>query len=324
MRRRLFACSVVALLAAGSFWPAVHAYTFAFGERATATIDGCDARRSDDFTSTACHGIWRTGDGDRGAGEIHNLTREQRRGTVPVPVRIGPMGPYANGWDRAWPTAALTATLALIPITVATWIRRKHVLPARRLAGALLGAPGDTLVVPLSGSEVRHPDGSLYATVADTGPEPAPGHRHLEVPGRRRTDRPQPALASADRLRRFRTVTDAAGRPLLHLEHRSDRGLHPEHVLLDPSGAPVLLVRDDPERAHAYHLLDVAGTVAGDAAPVEGRGGRTLELSGADAEPVATAAKDGGRWVLRVEEGAPRPLRDAALALVLIRLTVID
>ena len=321
MRRHLFALSLFAVFAVWGFWPAVHAYTFAYGKRASAIVERCEQHGSGRFTEVTCHGTWRAEDGERGAGEIYGLRREQRKGVVPV--RIGPMGPYANGWDRAWPLPVVTGVLLLIPITLLTRFRRKHVLPARKLSESLLAAPGDILVISSRG-EVRRPDGSPYAVSAVIGPEPPPGHRYLELPGRPRTNRSQPALASRESLHRFQTIEDPAGRPLMYLEHRSDRGLRPEHVLLAPSGAPSVLLRTDPARAHAYRLLDGAGTVIASAGPAESRNAATLELSDATGRPVATAARNRGRWVLRVEQETPRSLRDAAIALVFIRLLVIN
>ncbi|WP_026400555.1 hypothetical protein [Actinomadura rifamycini] len=321
MRRHLFTCSLVAVFAVWGFWPAVYAYTFAYGERASATVERCERHGSGRFTGVTCHGTWRTGDGERGAGQIYGLSGEQREETVPV--RIGPMGPYANGWDRAWPLPVVTGALTLIPITVFAWVRRRYVLPARKLSEALQAAPGDIFVIS-SRDGVRRPDGSSYAVPVGIGPEPPPGHRYLELPGRPRTDRAQPALASRESLHRFETIADTAGRPLMHVEHRSDRGLHPEHVLLAPSGAPSILVRTDPGRAHAYRLLDGAGTVIAFAGPVEGRNVLTLGLSDAAGRPVATAAKKRGRWVLRVEPETSPLWRDAAIALVLIRMLVIN
>ncbi|MFG2085693.1 MULTISPECIES: hypothetical protein [unclassified Spirillospora] len=324
MRRRILIIGLIAIaICAWAFYPAVLAYTFAEGERATATVAECVAGSGRGGRAT-CHGTWRTEDGEHGEGEIYGLDYEQTHGRDDdaVPVRIGPLGPYANGWGGSW-----DYFLSLVPVLffafLFVWIRRRFILPARRLAESLLAASGDVLVIS-EREGVRRPDGSPYATVT-TSLEPPPGHRRLELPGRPASTRDQPTLGSRDSLHRFQSVVDAAGRPLMHLEHRSDRGLHPEHVLLDPSGAPRLLIRPDTERGPFFHLLlDPAGAGLGTSGPAENRNMTTLEVRDAGDRPAATAAKLRRRRVLRMEDGVPPLLRDAAIALVLIQLINID
>lgn len=326
MRRRLLITGLfVIVFCAWAFYPAVLAYTFTGGERATATVAECSGGGGGPRPTTAtCHGTWRTEDGERGEGEIYGLDYDQTHGRDDdaVPVRIGPLGPHANGWGGSW-----NYFLSLLPILLFTflfaWTRRRFILPGRRLAESLLTASGDVLVISES-EGIRRPDGSPYATVT-TSLEPPPGHRRLQLPGRLPYTRDQPTLGSRDSLHRFQPVVDAAGRPLMHLEHRSDRGLHPEHVLLDPSGTPRLLIRPDTERGpFRYRLLDPAGAGVGTAGPAENGNMTTLEVRDAGDRPAATAAKLRRRRVLRIEDGAPPLLRDAAIALVLIDLLIID
>ncbi|TDC55962.1 hypothetical protein E1281_09680 [Actinomadura sp. KC345] len=316
----------VTIYCAWAFYPAVLAYTFTSGERATASVAECTGGGGGPRPTTAtCHGIWVTEDGERGDGEIYGLDYDQTvlgRNDEAVPVRVGPLGPYANGWGGSWPYF-LTLVPQLIFTFLFFWIRHRFILPGRRLAESLLDASGDVLVIS-ERDGVRRPDDSPYATVG-TSLEPPPGHRSLDLPGRAPYTRDQTTLGSRDRLYRFQAVTDTAGAPLMHVEHRSDRGLRPEHVLLDPSGVPKLLIRPDTERGpFAYRLLDPAGAVVGSAGPAEGRNMTTQEVRDGDGTLVATSAKLRRRRVLRVEQGAPPLLRDASIALVLVKLISID
>ncbi|TDC87315.1 hypothetical protein [Actinomadura sp. 7K507] len=327
MRRFPLIGLALVLFCGWMLYPAVLTYTFARGERATATVLECTGIGTYGryYTDTTCVGTWRTEDGERGDGEIYGLDYDQAVAAgrdEAVPVRIGPLGPYANGWGGSW-HYFLTAVPILLFTLLFVWIRRRFILPSRRLAESMLAASGDVLVI--SGRDgLRRPDDSPYATLG-TSLEPPPGHRNLTLPGRAPYTRDQPTLGSRDRLYRFQAVTDTAGRPLMHVEHRSDRGLHPEHVLLDPSGAPTLLIRPDTERGPFFHrLLDPTGGVLGTAGPAEGRNMTTLEVRGGDGATVATAAKLRGRRVLRIEQGAPPLLRDASIALVLAQLINID
>ncbi|WP_026402247.1 hypothetical protein [Actinomadura rifamycini] len=307
--RPVLAGVAVAAFCAWVVYPAILAYTFAAGEKGTATVAECEAvRRGPDV----CRGTWRTGGGRTGEGEIYNLDARVEGGRT-LPVRIGPLGPYAHGWDRAWTTPVLSGVPLVVLGSLFALIYRGAFRPARKLADELLAAPG-ALVVSDGGT--RRADGSPHTFVRSL-PEAPPGHRRLDLPGRaaRRGNLDLPK----DGRTFFVSLVDAGERPLMVLEHRSEKRFEPETVVLDPSGAPRLLVRrTDGVR---FRILDPAGTELGTARPAEEARVNSLEVRDADGRTVAEAAGRGlMRWVVRIEDDAPEPLRDAALVLAHIRL----
>ncbi|MBE1534042.1 hypothetical protein [Actinomadura algeriensis] len=321
-RVRLIAITLLVVLTVAPWvWPAVLTYTFARGEKATATVAEC-VTTTGRGSSTTCRGTWRTGGGARGAGEIYGLDPGTPDGTA-VRVRIGPAGPYANGWSsRTLPALipALIVTVAMI-VAVPLIVRMRRTIGrrGRRLAESLL-AGSDALVV--SRDAVRRPDGTPYASLrAASGPPP--GHRRLDLPGRPgRTHPPMPGTVPDGPAAEFETLRDPAGRTLLICEHRGDARFEPEIVLLAPDGTPRLLVRRESPHPLAYRLLDPSGAELGSAGTATGIG--TLAVRDAAGTRVAAAGLRGRDWVLRAEADAPAPLRDAALALVLAQYRVQD
>ncbi|WP_395109029.1 hypothetical protein [Actinomadura sp. SCN-SB] len=80
--------------------PGAVIYTVLWGERAVATIEACEQREVRyDATYLDCRGSWRFADGTRGSGHVSGVGRA----TIgqEVPVRVGPLGPYAGGLDRS-------------------------------------------------------------------------------------------------------------------------------------------------------------------------------------------------------------------------------
>ncbi|MFD0901323.1 hypothetical protein [Actinomadura sediminis] len=297
---------LVVLLVAPMVWPGVLAYTFVFGEKATATVTECERTRTGTGIET-CRGFWRTDGGKRGAGEIYGIHPHQEGGTLRV--RIGPAGPYANGWARGWPFLLWTVP---VPLGVLGYLRfhRRIVRRGRGLAASLLAEPGALVV---SRAAVRRADGSPYASVRAA--TPPPGAQRLDLPGRpRRTHRPP--WDSGDREDVLvEAVDDAAGRPLMLLEHRTGSPFEAETVVLDPSGAPRLILRRESPHPLAYRLLDPSGGDLGSARTATGIG--TLAVRDVPGNRFAAAGLRGRDWVLRADETAPPLLRDAALALVL-------
>ncbi|MBE1534045.1 hypothetical protein [Actinomadura algeriensis] len=301
----------VLIIAVWGAHTAVLAYTFAAGEKATATVESCspggstNGRRS----SGSCNGTWRTEGGETGRGGIYNLDVGEASGET-VQVRIGPLGPYANGWERAWTGPVVAAGFILIAlIAYIAVLRWKRVFHRLKLADAIADEP-DGLLVTETG--VRRADGSPHALVRRLD-GPPPGHRRLDLPGR--TER-RDELAGPGRTV-FQSVLDADERPLMVLEHRSDRKLNPETVLLDPSGAPTLLLRR--VRDKEFRLLDPDGGELGSARPPGRARVAMLEVRDAADGTVATIVERGGEWLLRAREDAPPALRDAALALALVQ-----
>ncbi|QFG24713.1 hypothetical protein [Actinomadura sp. WMMB 499] len=307
-RRRLIPLGLlVVLLVAPMVWPAALACTFVFGDKATATVTACErgpTRTGSEIKS--CRGTWRTDGGERGAGEIYGVLAHQEGDTLRI--RIGLAGPYANGWARGWPFLIWTVPG---PLGVLGFVRfRRAILRrGRGLAASLLAEPGALVV---SRDAVRRPGGSAYASLRAAE---HPGGPRLDLPGRRpQVHRPPWDDRDAPEVH-VEAVADAAGRPLMFLEHRTGSRFEPETAVLAPSGVPLLLVRRESPHPLAYRLLDPSGAELGSARTASGIG--TLAVRDAAGNRFASAGLRGRDWVLRADETAPEPLRDAALALVL-------
>ncbi|WP_026402245.1 hypothetical protein [Actinomadura rifamycini] len=124
MRLLLSARVTMAVFCAWAVYPAILAYTFATGEKATATVAECDVKEYRSGEKDECRGTWRTEDGDTGQGEIYNLDARKAAGETRT-VRIGPLGPYAHGWDRAWPGTTLTGASLVLLVGIPELIYRR-------------------------------------------------------------------------------------------------------------------------------------------------------------------------------------------------------
>ncbi|GGV14428.1 hypothetical protein GCM10010182_38810 [Actinomadura cremea] len=311
MRLLLSARVTIVVFCAWAVYPAILAYTFAAGEKATAGVESCSLGGSTHGRrgSGSCHGTWRTEGGGTGRGEIYNLDVREAPGDT-VQVRIGPLGPYAGGWGRAWVGPVVSGGYVLLAlIAYLAMLRWKKVFHRLKLAESIAAEPGGLIVTEAG---VRGPDGTPHVLLRRL-PGPPPGHERLDLPGR--TER-HDELAGPGRTV-FQSVLDADERPLMILEHRSDRKLNPETVLLDPSGAPTMLVRRVGDRE--FRLLDPAGAELGSARPPGRARVPTLEVRDAEGKRVAVTVGKRNEWLLRTEVDAPPPLRDAALVLSLVQ-----
>ncbi|TDE33010.1 hypothetical protein [Actinomadura sp. 6K520] len=322
MARRLAAALglLLVIFAALLFWPVVMTYTFVAGEKATASVTNCETIRNNKSTDTTCTGTWRTEGGDTGSGEIYGLDEDQEGDTVPV--RIGPMGPYAGGFGHSW-VLFLTAVPALLAPVVVAFSLGPFFSRNRRLARSLLAEPGGGRLVIVTRDAVTHADGSPFATVRKAESPPA-GYRRAEVPGRPFRGHQRSVFEAVAGINRdateFTAVVGTAGRPLMFVEARTSKELETECVLLDAAGAALVVVRRLSAYPLHYSLLSPAGEAIGSARPAVGKLGGNLLIRDAGGLPVATAATSGRRWVVRVESRASSLLRDAALALALIQL----
>ncbi|WP_143220822.1 hypothetical protein [Actinomadura sp. CNU-125] len=292
-RARLVAITLLVVVMVGpAIWPAVLAYTFAFGEKGTATVSECVTRSSGRSTATTCRGAWRTDGGARDGGKIGGLDPDTPDGAT-VPVRIGPIGPYANGWSSRTYPALIPPLITTVPLLLAVPLivrmRRGIGRRGRRLADSLLAGPGALLV---SRDAVRRPDGSPYAVLrASSGP--GPGARRLDLPGRpERAHRPMPGTVPDEPSVEFEALQDPDGRTLMFCEHRTDARFEPEIVLLAPDGTARLLVRREAPHPLVYRLLDPSGAVLGSA--------RTRPASGRSRSPTPP----GRAWPPRACAGA--------------------
>lgn len=318
----LLAATVVAML----FWPVVLTYTFVYGEKATASVEQCTRTqaRGKGGSLLTCTGTWRTESGGTGAGEVYGLDEEDA-GTD-VAVRIGPMGPYAGGFGRNW-FLYLTAVPLLFAPLVGLWALRVTLAPGRRLAESLLSDPAGGTVLIVSGDKVFHPDGLPHATLGPPGPPP-PGHRPVDVPGRRRRHFERSGFDLATGINRdateFRALTGPRGHTLAVVEYRSTAGLEPEDVLLDPSGTPLALIRRLAPVPRSYEVLDPGGRLIGSAENVGGKFSSSLRVTDAQGATAATIAHTGRRCVVRVERAAPPLFRDVAIVMAFATFRATD
>lgn len=318
LRVRLVALTLTAATAAAMlFWPAVLTYTFVYGEKATASVERCERKASNGKWGSrlTCVGTWRTEGGGTGAGEIYGLGEEDA-GTV-VAARIGPLGPYADGFGGSAYHFLTAVPLLLVPF-IGFWAMRITLASGRRLAESLLSDPAGGTVLIVSRNKVFHADGLPHATLSPPR-APPPGHRPAEVPGRRRRLFERSGFDRAAGLNRdateFRALTGPRGDTLAIVEHRSGVGLEPEDVLLDSSGTPLALIRRIAPVPRAYEILDPGGTLIGSAANIDGRYSSSLRVTDAQGAAAAAIAHTGRRCVVRVEHTAPPPFRDVAIVI---------
>ncbi|TDB73843.1 hypothetical protein E1264_41265 [Actinomadura sp. KC216] len=107
--------------------PGVIVYTVMWGERAVATVEGCEERAPlRDVEYLDCRGTWRFADGSEGSGHVSGVGRADVGREVQV--RAGPFGPYAGGLDRSrhalYPGAFLWATMLPVAGVVSAFYLR--------------------------------------------------------------------------------------------------------------------------------------------------------------------------------------------------------
>ncbi|MCP2336888.1 hypothetical protein [Actinomadura rupiterrae] len=86
---------VAALIA---IWPAGVGYTVLAGDKATARVLVCQRSHTGSVRTTQCRGTWIKPDFTTGSGHIYNVDESDYGRDVPI--RFGPFGPYAHGFDR--------------------------------------------------------------------------------------------------------------------------------------------------------------------------------------------------------------------------------
>ena len=317
MARRIIVSVVFVLIALGasSFWPVVLTYTFVAGEKGTAHVAECHKKRQGRST-LVCTGTWRTESGKNGSGEIYGLDRDQVGDSVPI--RIGPMGPYAGGFGHSWPLF-LTGIPAVVtpPLVVVLFV--VFFGRGRKLAQAILDEPGDGLVLFVSRRAVTRADGSPYAS-ARTVTSPPAGYRRLDLPGRPKRQHERSVFDAAAGIGKdatdFTEVSGPAGETLMFVEYHGSSTHEPEYVVLDAAGAPRSVIRRLAPHELCYSLLAPDGQRIGSAKSTE-KLNVSMLVRDAGGTPVAKAALKGSRWVVRIEKQASTLLRDTTVALLL-------
>ncbi|MFS2292684.1 MAG: hypothetical protein FWJ90_08250, partial [Actinomadura sp.] len=231
-----------------------------------------------------------------------------------------------GGSGGNWPLS-LTAVPLLIAPFFGFWALRAALVPGRRIAHSLLSTPAGGTNLIVSGDKVFHADGLPHATLGPPGPPP-PGHRPVEVPGRRRrhferSDFDRAAGRNRDATE-FRALTGPRGHTLAIVEHRSTADLEPEDVLLDPSGTPLALIRRLAPVPRSYEILDPGGTLIGSAENLGGKRSSSLRVTDARGAVCAFIAHTGRRCVVSVEKAAPPPFRDVAIVMAFATFRTTD
>ncbi|MFD0856032.1 hypothetical protein ACFQ07_27580, partial [Actinomadura adrarensis] len=207
-----------------------------------------------------------------------------------VRVRIGPLGPYAHGFAGSWHVFAFSP-IVVIMFGVLLAGRRKAV----RRAASLLDGPashGDLLIV--TGTGARTPDKQHYASVVSVPRPPVP----------------LPAGMKASHWE----VRGHTGQPMFRVEKRGGKKVVPEFALLDPSGAPRVIVRNAGTSPASYAILYPDGTPAGRIDPPKHTGSGAYEFTDTQGRVWARTAPRIPEWVLRMEPGAPPPFPYLAMA----------
>lgn len=315
-RRYAIYAVLTVLVCAGLVWPVSMVWTFTAGGQATATVTDCHLTARTKHTAEVkhCEGTWRTEDGATGHGSLYGLDTETPDGTR-VPVRFGPLGPYAGSLSDQYRAFMPPVVLGVIGALCALRPIRRT-LSGRSTARALLASPPDGTKLVVTRTKAKIPGGGLY--VAFKPAAPPPGYRPPKPTMRELTGVslfywPLKFLGIVVDPRGFAALHGPAGEPLLFVHYDFLKRIEPDYVLADTSGKPHLTLRRLRWGPAAYALLDPDGMRIGWAGPAEGRGPGVMEVKDAGGARVATAACRGRSWALRVEPSATPLLRDASL-----------
>jgi hypothetical protein len=302
------------------FWPAMLTYTFLAGEPATAQVAECHHEGSGRARKLVCTGTWRTAGGDVGAGEIYGLDEEDAGHRVAV--RIGPMGPYANGFLGSLQHFILLAFLVVVAPIVWRYVGRSSRGRAKLARQLLAEPPGDATVLVLTRSGITRPDGTPYASWRKSAAPP--GHRPLELPGRRARQYERSTAEwlgglATDRAT-FLYVDGPAGEPLFLLEVRTFRSDQPEAVLLDLGGAARALIRDISPFPPHCEMLRPDGTRLATAEAARGIKVGSWAIRDEHEREMAIVVAGFRRLAVCIQNAAPSEFRDLSLAFAISRI----
>lgn len=320
-RLALVAVLFLTLFVAGLlFWPVTLTYTFLAGERADARVAECHHEGSGRARKLVCTGTWRTAGGGVGAGEIYGL--DEKDAGRAVEVRIGPLGPYGHGFLGSLKHFVFLAAFVLIAPFVWAYLLRGNRGRAR-LAGRLrTEAPGDATVLMVTRRGITGRDGAPYASWQPVAAPP--GHRPLELPGRRARRHERSTLEVLGGLGKdkatFLGVGGPAGEPLFLLEVRTFRAHHSESVLLDPSGAARALIRDISPLPPHSEMLDPDGRPLATAAAAPGIRIGCWAIRDKRGREMAMLVAGFRRLTVSIQNAAPPELRDLCLAFAISRM----
>ncbi|TDC67698.1 hypothetical protein E1200_14205 [Actinomadura sp. GC306] len=288
--------------------PGVVIYTVVWGERAVATVEVCEQRKPmRDTEFLDCRGEWRFADGTRGSGHVSGVGRADIGREVPV--RVGPIGPYAGGLDRS----------------------RHAVIPGALMWAATLPVVG---VVFFFHFRARARARWVLAQVGEgTGSSVTGRRRFRDGRGRtllrfRASARPPSALAGAGLgERRFATRRPfvAAHAPSEEIAFFAAR-LAGGFAVFAPGGRLTLVVRSVTHSPPRLELLAPDRTPLGRIVPYPGsedQPGVAFSLTTETGEPVAVIVARFLRWTVVLHGDPPEPLCHAAMTFAFdaLRLT---
>lgn len=291
--------------------PGVIIYTVKWGERAVATIEGCEQREVRyDTRYLDCRGSWRFADGSRDSGHVSGVGMADIGHEVPV--RVGPFGPYAGDLDRS----------------------RHALIPGALMWAVTMPVVGVVLFFLFRG---RARARSVLAQAgAGTGPSLTGRRRLRDDRGRtllrfRASSRPPSALAGAGFERREERRF-ATRRPFVVAHVPSDgtaffvARLAGGFAVFDPGGRLTLVVRSVGHSPPRLDLLAPDRTPLGEIVPYPGsedRPGAAFSVTTGTGETVAVIVARFLRWTVVFHGDPPEPLRHAAMAFAFdaLRLT---
>lgn len=307
------ACFVLALLLSAFFMlilPGAVIYTVVWGERAVATIEACERRQvRHDTTYLDCRGSWRFADGARGSGHVSGVGGDDIGREVPV--RVGPLGPYAGGLGRSRHALIPGALMWAVSLPVAG-IALCFLVRARARARRVLAEVGEA--DGLMGRR-RFRDGHgrtlLRFRASSRPPIVLSGVESAQRGGRRfATSRP------------FVTARVPSGGVAFFIAR-----LAGGFAVFDADGRPALVVRGSSVSPPRLEILAPDRTPLGRIVPHPGgedRPGVAFALiTEGDGETAAVVVAKFLRWVVVFCGDPPEPLRQAATAFAFeaLRLT---
>ncbi len=312
LRVRLVAIGfLVAFVVGALVLPVALGYTFTAGGTATARVVSCDGGGK----RLSCEGRWQTKDGQKGEGHISGVDRSDVGRDVEV--RIGPLGPYAGGFGRAWPLFLTLLPLLVGPPFVLVTLRRL-LGPGREAARRILAQePGGATVLKVvfswkSGATgATEADGRPHSTLRTT--EAPLAYEPLSLPGAPSRRQQQSAFRTAAGLASgttgFATAYGPGGEPRFVIERRAFGEHDPEMWLLNPAGSPQAMIRRT--GMGEFALLRADGKALGTLRRTDVGVYTAVDQDGREYAAMAAADRT---WVLRVEPDTPPILADLTLA----------
>ena len=280
--------------------PGTIIYTVVWGERAVATVEACTTVTRFKGEVLDCRGSWRFADGTRESGHVSGVgTSDVGK---EVPVRVGPLGPYAGGLGRSGHTLLVVAPMwlgfLLAAVLIFRVLRRARAQTREVLAEVCEGG-GPVLTVR---RRVRDDRGR---TLLDFRTSARPPHTVTGI---------EPGQGEGGRYATLRPFVSA---------HASSGGVEFFLVrltwgfgLFDPDGRLALAVRRTTRLPLRAEILAPDRTPLGRIVPYPDpdRAGAAYALTTETGRPVAYVVGRRLHWIVVLSGDPPELLRRAAMA----------